>query len=157
LGMTQLARKELESALDQLQESLGFADRSLEMGPGIEGLINRIHGGVATAKVELSDPQGLAALEASLQNARSDHDEYGDAVISEQLARANLRLGWAEKADTYLQSPLAYYRRTSMKPYLSRALTLSADVQERLGRGTAAESARAEAAKLEQSFRVPAS
>jgi hypothetical protein len=44
-----------------------------------------------------------------------------------------------------------------MKPYLSRALTLSADVQDRLGLAAAAQAARAEAATLEQSLRAPAS
>jgi class 3 adenylate cyclase/tetratricopeptide (TPR) repeat protein len=156
LGLTQLARKELEEALDRLHASLDFADRSLEMGPGIEGFVNRIRGGVAAAKIELSDPHGLGALETALQNARSDHDEYGDAVISEQLARVSLRLGEAEKADQLLKGPLEYYRRTLMKPYLSRALTLAADVQDHLGLAAAAQSARAEAATLEQSFRVAA-
>jgi tetratricopeptide (TPR) repeat protein len=155
LGLTQIERSELSDALAVLDRSLDFADKSLGLGTGMEGFVNRIHGGVAVAHFEQGEEErAVRDLEATLAKTRSDQDEYAAAVLSEELARAHLRLGRPEKAQAHLEDSLRFYRQAGLKPHLAHALRLSAELEDQLGRSEASEGARSEAAALEASFRT---
>ena len=75
----------------------------------------------APAKERLADvPRHLATLEA--QDARRVGDAYGAATIADQLADVHLRLGRHERALTYLDPAIAFYRDRGMAPALARSL-----------------------------------
>src|SRR5690606_30952271 len=97
----------------------------------------------------------LIDLEMAIRNARSDHDDYAAAVLSERLAQALHERSRSREAEPHAAFAAAHYRGAGMKPYLARALRLLAGVHDRAGRAEDALLERQEAEALEASFRGP--
>lgn len=150
VGMNSLARRELDAALGGFRRSLQFADLS-----GWGDWVNRIRAGAAAAELEGGRAGSVADLEAALRNARSGHDEFAEATLSQMLAHAYLATGAPERAGASLETALAFYRKVGMKPAQARALELAARVAEAAGDAEEARAHREAAAALRATFRAP--
>jgi class 3 adenylate cyclase/tetratricopeptide (TPR) repeat protein len=149
VGRGQLELRRLEDALQEFGKSLRLADFS-----GWEGFVNMIRGGVAVAEFEKGSPTAVAQLETAVSNARSSHDHYADAVLSEQLARALLKGDRPEEAAPRLATALEYFRDRKMLPYVARALEVQADIEDRRGRSSDSERLRDESRSLRAQFEL---
>jgi class 3 adenylate cyclase/tetratricopeptide (TPR) repeat protein len=143
VGMGELGAHRPDDALTQFGRSLELADIS-----GFEGFLNLIRAGKATAEFEKGSESAIERLRMAAQNARSAHDEFGEASISQQLASALVKLGRPDEAQPYIRAAIDYFRPRNMRPLLAGALEVLADLQDRAGNADAAEAARAEVAEL---------
>jgi predicted ATPase/class 3 adenylate cyclase len=143
VGRVQLDRHQLDEAVNEFSQSLALSQIS-----GFEGFTNFIHGGLAMAQFEQGSTAAVERLRAALENARSLGDEYAAAVMSQQLARALIKLGLFDEAQANLDTALHYYRSASMRPYIANALEIAAEISDKSGKPDRAKGQRAEAAEL---------
>lgn len=143
VGKCQLDRHRLEDAHSDFEKSLDFASMS-----GFEQFLNVIRGGVALTEFEQGSEAALDALREAVNNAKANNDEYDAATMSQELAGALARLGRHDEAMPLLDSAIAYFRSTGVRPYLASALELAATLHDAAGRPEAAAEARDEAASL---------
>nr|NIQ57233.1 hypothetical protein [Gemmatimonadota bacterium]NIU77403.1 hypothetical protein [Gammaproteobacteria bacterium] len=118
VGMGELERHELDRAVRSFDQSLEWSD--MADWSGWTGIRNRIRAGTAAVRVAKGTGEAVADLEQALANARSGHDEYGVATLSERIARAHLTAGDPDRSATHLAEALEFYRRSGMKPYEAR-------------------------------------
>jgi class 3 adenylate cyclase/tetratricopeptide (TPR) repeat protein len=146
VGMGHLERRELAQARSSFDLSLEIGDRA---GFGEwAGFRNRILAGAAVTGLQQGSSDAVADLETALANARSDHDDYGVAMLAQTLATVHLDRGDTDRAVEELRPALDYYRQAGMKAYLARALDTAARIADTDGREEDARRARAEAAVL---------
>jgi class 3 adenylate cyclase/tetratricopeptide (TPR) repeat protein len=143
VGLGELVQHDAERARTSFEESVRYGERA--GWDGWSGFRNRIAVGAALAELRAGSGDAVAALERALENARSDHDVYFAAMVSETLAQVHLEQGDPKSAAERLASALDYYREAGMHPYLSRGLELAARIADRDGRAEDAAQARAEA------------
>jgi tetratricopeptide (TPR) repeat protein len=141
VGRVQLERRDYDGAIAEFNESLRYAT-----SVGFEGYLNVIKGGVAAAEFGKGAATAVERLRVARDNARSLQDDYGTAVLSQQLADAYEQLGRHAEAEEALEEALRYYSSAGMRPYLVGAWELNARILEAGGRTEEAEAARREAA-----------
>lgn len=143
VGLGELEAHRPDDALAQFGRSLELADVS-----GFEGFLNLIRAGSAAAEFEKGSESAINALRAAALNARSAHDEFGEAYISRQLAAALVKLGRPDDALPYINGAIEYLRARNMRPQLAVALDVLAALHDQAGNADAAEAARLEMAGL---------
>lgn len=107
-----------------------------------------IEGQLAVARSMEDDPAALGRLKAVLAHARALGDEYSAGILNHALAECLMRQGDLQGAEAYLESALAYYRKTSMKPYLAPVLRTLERLRSAQGRDEDAAAAGEEARRL---------
>jgi class 3 adenylate cyclase/tetratricopeptide (TPR) repeat protein len=148
LGLQTLERQEASAAKANFATSLEYGD-SL----GWHAWMSRIRGGLASAELQLGEPDAVERLQALFAQVRRDPDELAATVAAEQLARAQLHVGRAELAEEPIRVALEIYQRIGMRPFVARMLELLAEVRDALSRPEEAAQLRAEAAALRATFR----
>ncbi len=143
VGKGQLERRKLEDALLEFGKSLKIAD--MANSAGLAGYVNMIRGGVAVAEFQQGAAASVDKLRTAINNARSSHDEYSEATMSQELANALRQLGRPDEARTLLGPAIGYYRARGMRPYLAKALDLDSEILAALGKPDEAEKRRHEA------------
>ena len=131
--------------------------RSLKLADavGMDYYINLIRAGVAEAEFEKGTTGSVEQLRSAIESARSTDDDFVVAALAMPFARALMRLDRAGEARDAIAAAIAYFRRMALKPYLANALIVLGDVADAQGDGTAAATAREEAASLRDEFRLP--
>lgn len=150
VGMGDLMLDAADDAARDFQESMAYADRA-----DIGSWRNRVRGGAALADFVRGHADAVQELEAALANANKAHDGYGSALLSQQLAAVLLGLDRAEEAVSHLETALAYYRDTDMKPAEARTLDSLADALDARGDQQSAAESREAAAALHASLPNP--
>jgi tetratricopeptide (TPR) repeat protein len=143
-------RHQLDAALSQYRRSLEIATA---LGPPESApYLNQIKGSAALAEFERGSPPAIESLRNALNNSRSAHDDFGTAIMSQQLAGALIQLGRYEEAEPLLEEAIAYYRPRAMRPYLAGVLELAGRLHEARGKLEEATRLRREAAELKSSL-----
>ncbi len=150
VGRGELDRRNIDDALAQFRRSLKLAD-----AVGMDYYINLIRAGVAEAEFEKGTTGSVEQLRSAIESARSTDDDFVVAALAMPFARALMRLDRAGEARDAIAAAIAYFRRMALKPYLANALIVLGDVADAQGDGTAAATAREEAASLRDEFRLP--
>jgi class 3 adenylate cyclase/tetratricopeptide (TPR) repeat protein len=153
VGKGQLERRKLEDALLEFGRSLKIAD--MANSAGLAGYVNMIRGGVAVAEFQQGTAAAVDKLWTALNNARSSHDEFAEATMSQELANALRQLGRRDEARPLLSSAIEYYRARSMRPYLAKALDLEGEFLSESGKPDDAARFHQEAAALREPLRAP--
>lgn len=113
-----------------------------------EWLRNRIRAGLAISRSHTSGSAAIADMKACLSRAETFEDYYLVALLSHALGDSALEQGDVERARSYLDAALDYYRRTEMLPYLPGILTSIATLETREGRLESAARTRLEAEQI---------
>jgi hypothetical protein len=129
--------------LVEFNKSMDFANQS-----GFTGIRNLIQGGQARAEFEKGNDAAIYRLRASVESAQSINDTYSATVLAMQLVDALVSRNRLDEASPFLEYAMAYYREKGLRPYLARALELSAELDDKAGRPNEAERARQEAERL---------
>ena len=153
LGVGHRSQRELDQALHEFRRSLNIAE--LATTSALVGISTLVRGAMAAAEFEQGSEEAVERLRKAAEEAVGNHDEYGAATLSEELARALVKLGRHEEATAPLEQATRYYRQTGMRPYTARALELVATLHEQAGRPQEASSAREEAAAMRIDFERP--
>ena len=155
-GLGNLQTRNLAEAQKEFEASLELrADYLPELVDGSEQLVNRVHAGLAIAKLLGGRAEAISDIESALANAKALGDDYTVALIEHALGEAYTRLGEFEGAKQHLDAAIDYYRRNDMKPYVARVLRSSANLHEAQGHVAEAERARAEARRLREDLSLP--
>jgi class 3 adenylate cyclase/tetratricopeptide (TPR) repeat protein len=142
-GQGNLLLQDVGQALRAFEASSEYA-RSADL----EDLVNRVYAGHAIARLAGGDAGAVGDIEQALANARAIDDRYLVAFLSQTLAELHTRAGDYPRAEDELATALDYYRAAEMRPYLTRALGLLANLRDRQGRSEEATSARRESEEL---------
>jgi class 3 adenylate cyclase/tetratricopeptide (TPR) repeat protein len=148
-GLGNLQTRNLAEAQQAFEAALKLRrDHLTEFKGGSEQLVNRVHAGLAIARLRSGHFEAIKDVESTLANAEAVSDDYTVAFIAQALGEEYTRLGDFERAKQYLDTALDYYRRNDMRPYLARVLQSQVYWYEQQGRGEEAEQARTEASRL---------
>jgi len=143
IGFGSLQAGQVSQAIAAFEESIRRAAFS-----GAAQIENLGRTGLAMAHLSGGRGEAIHDLERALASAVSLNDRLGAALAQQTLGEVFARTGELERASSYLQRAVEYYRGTGARPYLARALQSLAGVREGQGRAAEAEQARAEAAAL---------
>jgi tetratricopeptide (TPR) repeat protein len=134
----------------RLGDAIQAFDRALERvrTTGHMTFVNRLHGLIGTARLRQGDQAARAGLLQALEDGRRAGDEHFVADLASRLAEIDLEAGRLASAGALLDEAIAYFRRTSMRPALVRALGALARVREAEEGAGAAVALREEASRL---------
>ncbi len=144
-GMGYLQHGSWAQAEAVLEESGKRADSSKVFS---EWLRNRIRAGLAMSRIHTSGSSAIGEMEEFLSRARTFEDDYLAALLSHSLGDNATQQGDLERARTYLDAALDYYRRNGMLPYLPGILTSMATLDDRDNRPESAAKDRLEAQQI---------
>jgi len=147
-GVGNLYSQNLDEAQQSFESALRLLSDNLFELQGSGRIANGVRAGLAIARFSDGDTAALDDMESTLANAQAVGDEYTSAFIGQALVEGYTQWGDFERAKTYLDNALDYYRRNDMRPYLARALQLSGNWYDLQGRSAEAEQARTEAHQL---------
>jgi tetratricopeptide (TPR) repeat protein len=153
VGKGQLERRKFDDALLEFGKSLKIADEA--NSANFAGYVNMIRGGVAVAEFQQGTATAIDKLRIALNNARSSHDEFAEATMSQELAAALRLLGKREEGRPLLDFAIDYYRTRGMRPYLARALDLDGAFLAESGKPDEAARRHQEAAALRAPLPAP--
>jgi tetratricopeptide (TPR) repeat protein len=117
----------------QLPEATGAFRNAIEQTKVSGALLFEIlaSAGLAQAQLAAGRPEALAELERALVRARALGNPYLVATFSEAVAEARLAQGELDGAQANLDTAIAHYQRTGMRPFLERALATRAAIEAR--------------------------
>ena len=117
-------------------------------------MIAKLNGqaGLAMAQFFTGYAGAIKDLESVLRNMHLFENEVGAANANHMLGRCFLQLGEFDRAETYLNDAIVYYRHCGMLPFLARTLMSMSELLEKRGRLSDALNSRQEADILLKSF-----
>jgi tetratricopeptide (TPR) repeat protein len=144
IGYTNLELGRIPEAAAAFEKGIERSDISGAMIPKLNG-----QAGLAMTQFVSGHPEAIRDLEEIIVNMRQYEHHVGAASANHMLGTCLIQLGELERASSYLDQAVDFYRQSKMYPFLARALTTLAELKDRQGQVAEARNLRAEA----ESFR----
>jgi tetratricopeptide (TPR) repeat protein len=143
--------------LKRIPEAIAAFREGIERSAISGAVIPKLNGqaGLVMARFFAGDTGAVEEMEGVLTDMRLYQFFVGEANANQMLGACLFQLGALDRAEDHLSRAVDYYRRSEMRPYLAKALSILAAVMEKQGRPADAESCLAEAAALRQAFTPP--
>ncbi len=143
LGFGHLRADQVNEAVAAFQEAIR---RSSFSGAEASQILGEM--GLGLTRFISGHPEGIQQIEGALAHANRIGEQFVSAMLALTLGELYLQKGDLDLGLARLDSALDYFRPHLMRPYLARALQLTADGRERHGQLDEAERARAERAQV---------
>ncbi len=147
VGYGYLEMQRIPEATSAFEEAIRRSETTGAIIPELLG-----QAGLAMSRFCSGRTEAIQDLEAVGTAMQSYHDYVGEADVARMLGTCLVQLGDLERAESYLNTALAFYRRMEMRPYQMRALMSLAQLFEQQNRPGEAQNAQAEMAALMQAL-----
>jgi tetratricopeptide (TPR) repeat protein len=144
IGYTNLELGRIPEAASAFEQGIERSDISGAMIPKLNA-----QAGLAMTQFMSGHPDAIEDLEKVVVNMRLYENHVGAASANHLLGICLIQLGELERASSYLNQAVDFYRQSQMHPFLAKALRSMADLMDRQGHHAEAQEYRAEA----ESFR----